>query len=405
MSTSTSASSSLPATQLQWRLSAPITGIDSLQLVRDAPVPRPGRGQVLVRVRACSLNYRDLLVARSQYPLTLAADLIPLSDGAGEVVALGDEVTDFAVGDRVAAIFTPVHQGGVRRQGLEKSLGGDLHGMLAQYRALDASALVRLPTYLSFEEAATLPCATVTAWNALYGGQLPLRNGAVVLVQGTGGVSVAAAQLALAAGARVIATSSSDEKLARMQKLGVAAADCINYKTCPEWAAKVRELTGGEGVDHVVEVGGPNTVTQSIKATRFSGEISGQKNKARGRSTWDKRTQATGTNCALRLARADWPSSLPSPASLCVCACCSVIGMVGGFTGAGVNPLDVLFGGVNLRGVLVGSREMFTDLLKALAQSQTRPVVDRVFPMDQAVEAYKYLESAAHFGKVVIRTD
>jgi NADPH:quinone reductase-like Zn-dependent oxidoreductase len=219
---------------------------------------------VLVRVRAVSLNYRDLLICQGKYPASTKDGVIPTSDGAGEIVALGEDAASAAttgnwkVGDRVAAIFTPSYLGGTPRytKGLEGSLGGDIDGMLAQYVLLDATALVRVPDYMSFEEAATLPCAGVTAYNALYGCVNPLRANHVVLVLGTGGVSVLAAQIALAAGARVIATSSSDDKLQRMKQLGVAEGDLINYKSTPEWGKKVRELTGGQGVDHVLEIGG-----------------------------------------------------------------------------------------------------------------------------------------------------
>jgi NADPH:quinone reductase-like Zn-dependent oxidoreductase len=350
-------SSSLPSTYSLYRRTGAKTGIDGgLVLEKEVPLPKPGRGQVLVRVHATSLNFRDLAILKGHYPAATADKAIPLSDGAGEVVALGEGVTQWKVGARVAATFTPSLLGGSQRywQPLTVSLGGDLDGTLAQYIVADEQGLVDIePSGLSYEEAAALPCAGVTAWNALYGGVAPLRAGRTVLVQGTGGVSILAAQLALAAGARVIATSSSDDKLARLEKLGVAKSDLINYKTTPEWSVKVLELTGGLGVDHVIEVGGPGTAGQSVASARVGGEI-------------------------------------------------AVIGMVGGVEGS-ISPLSLLFKAVNMRGVIVGNREIFRELLEALGQNKVKPVVDKVFPFEQAAEAFKYLESGAHFGKVVIK--
>jgi len=350
-------SASVPSTCAVWHLPS-FNGIESLTLKKDCPIPKPGRGQVLVRVHAVSLNYRDLLIASKQYSANVKEGVIPCSDGAGEVAAVGEEVKEWKVGDRVAAIFTPSFQGGIVRKGkaLEGSLGGDIDGMLAQYRLLDATALVKLPDSLSYEEAATLPCAGVTAWNALHCGAHPLRQGETVLCLGTGGVSVLAAQLALAAGCRVIVTSSSDEKLRRMQQLGVKAGDCINYKNVPEWSKKVRELTKDVGVDHVIEVGGPGTVAQSVASTRLNGEI-------------------------------------------------SIIGFVGGMDAGGhpLNPLSLLMGAINMRGVLVGSRQMFDDLLDAVETNHIKPVIDKTFPFEQAKEAYEYLKSQKHMGKVCIK--
>lgn len=352
---SAASSSSIPATHSEYRRTGKL-GVDgSLVLKKDVPVPKPGRNQVLVRVHATSLNYRDLLIVTGRYPAPgLLEQGIPLSDGAGEVVALGEGVREWKVGSRVAATFTPGLLGGSQRYwaALAQSLGGDLDGTLAQYIVADETALVDIGD-LSYEEAATLPCAGVTAWNALYAGGTPLKPGRVVLVLGTGGVSILAAQIALAAGARVIATSSSDDKLARLEKLGVAKGDLINYKTTPEWSKRVLELTGGRGVDHVIEVGGPGTVTQSVASIRLGGEV-------------------------------------------------SVIGFVGGAEGS-LNPLQILMKGATMRGILVGTRELFRELLESIAQNKIRPVVDKVFPFDQATEAFQYLESGKHFGKVVIK--
>jgi len=353
-------SSSLPSTYSVWRRTGKHSIDGGLELQKDVPLPKPGRGQVLVRIYACSLNYRDLLILKGQYGSgrSLTETGIPLSDGAGEVVALGEGVKDWKVGSRVAATFTPSLVGGgtLRHEGVLKSaarsLGGDFEGTLAQYFVADETGLVDIGD-LPFEEAATLPCAAVTAWNALYGGQHPLRPGHVVLVQGTGGVSVVAAQIALAAGARVIATSSSDEKLARLEKLGVKKSDLINYKKHPKWSEQVLALTDGKGVDHVVEVGGPGTAEQSVASVRMNGEI-------------------------------------------------AVIGMLAGSEGS-INPLSLLFKGASMRGILIGTREQFRDLLDAIHHNGIRAVVDKVFPFEQAAEAFKYLESGAHFGKIVIK--
>jgi NADPH:quinone reductase-like Zn-dependent oxidoreductase len=353
-----SSTPSIPATHSEYRRTGSTAGVEGgITLHKDVPVPKPGRGQVLVRVRATSLNYRDLLILRGQYSTpSLIKQGIPVSDAAGEVVALGEGVTDWKIGSRVAALFNPKELGGNQRYfSMAGSLGGDAEGVLAHYIVVDDFSLVDIgPSGLTFEEAATLPCAGVTAWNALYAGAIPLRAGRTVLVQGTGGVSILAAQLALAAGARVIATSSSDDKLARLEKLGVAKSDLINYKTTPEWSAKVLELTGGLGVDYVIEVGGPGTIQQSISSVRIGGEV-------------------------------------------------ALIGMVAGFQGKGVDPLTVLMKGATMRGVLVGNREMFREMLEAIAINKLKPVIDKVFPFEQALDAFRYLESAQHFGKIVIQ--
>ena len=245
---SAAASSSLPATHSEYRRTG-AQGIDaSLSLKKDVALPKPGRHQVLVRVHATSLNYRDLLIVTGRYPAPgLLEHGIPLSDGAGEVVALGEGVREWKVGSRVAATFTPGLLGGSQRYwaALSGSLGGDVEGTLAQYIVADETGLVDIGD-LSYEEAATLPCAGVTAWNALYGGVAPLKAGRVVLVLGTGGVSILAAQIALAAGARVIATSSSDAKLARLEKLGVAKGDLINYKVRNDASLKQREAQSSD---------------------------------------------------------------------------------------------------------------------------------------------------------------
>jgi NADPH:quinone reductase-like Zn-dependent oxidoreductase len=269
--------SALPKTNAAWQLKKAGTGIDALNFVPETPVPTAERGQLLVRIRAVSLNYRDLLVTRGLYPAPIPDNQVPVSDGAGEVVAVGPDVTDFKAGDRVAAIFTPKWIAGDTRSGISQSgsLGGDLRGVLQQYIAIDSTAVVRLPAHLSFEEGASLPCAAVTAYNALLHGYKPLRADHSVLVMGTGGVSVFAAQIARASGARVFATSSSDEKLQKLVDLGlVQKGDTVNYKKVQDWGKEVKKLNGGHGVDHVVEIGGQGTIHQAIEAIGTDGEIS-----------------------------------------------------------------------------------------------------------------------------------
>jgi NADPH:quinone reductase-like Zn-dependent oxidoreductase len=325
------------------------TSIDDLTIV-EADTPRPGKGQVLVKLHAASLNFRDLAVATGKYMMSaLPPDLVPLSDGAGEVVELGEDVTRVRVGDRVAGIFMQGWLGGdIEPEHGATALGGAIDGVLAEYRVFDEQGLVHLPPHLSTEQGATLPCAAVTAWNALYGLK-PLMPGQTVLVLGTGGVSIFALQFAHAAGARVIVTSSSDEKLARAMTLG--ANDGINYKTTPDWAAEVRKLTGGRGVDHVVEVGGPGTLQQSIASARLGG----------------------------------------------------VVTLIGVLTRGQIDPLPILGGGVIVRGIFVGSRSMFEDMNRAIAWHGIVPVVYRVFGFEEAAVAYRALKSAAHVGKLVVR--
>ena len=313
----------------------------------DRPDPTPGPGTLLIRVRAASLNYRDLLLARrTQQPV------IPLSDGAGEVLAVGDGATGFAVGDRVAGCFF-LHwpDGEIRPEYIRAALGGgSVDGMLAERVVLPADAVVRVPDYLTDAEAATLPCAAVTAWNALFV-QARTRPGQAVLLLGTGGVSIAALQLGHLAGLRTIVTSSSDAKLERARALGADAT--VNYATHADWERVVLELTGGRGVDLVLEVAGAATFPKSMAATRLGGDIV----------------------------------------------------LIGALAHGGADPGTAPLVGRNIRAtrVYVGSRVMFEDLLRALELRQVRPVIDRKFPFDEAVAAYRYLESQAHVGKVVIQ--
>lgn len=325
-------------------------GLDSLTLT-ERPDPKPSYGQVLIKLRSLSLNYRDLMVVKGLYNPKLPLPLIPFSDGVGEVVAVGEGVTRVNIGDRVAGIFFQKWLAGeLTAEKAESALGGAIEGMLAEYVVLHEDGVVRVPEHLTDEEAASLPCAAVTAWNALFtsGG---LKAGDTVLIQGTGGVSIFALQFALLAGARVIATSSSDEKLERVLQLG--ASDGINYKQTPDWGKKVRELTAGDGVDYVVEVGGAGTLSESLRAVRYGGQI-------------------------------------------------SLIGVLTGGS-AEINTASILMKNVKVQGIYVGSREMFEAMNCAIALHKLHPVCDRVFPFHEAPEALKYMETGSHFGKICIR--
>lgn len=313
--------------------------------------PEPAANEVLVRIRAVSLNYRDLTTLEAQRPGNLPPPLVPCSDGAGEVIGVRAGVTRFRIGDRVAGIFFRDWLGGRFELRHHKSaLGGSVHGMLREFVALPEHALVAVPAHLSFEEGAALPCAAVTAWQALFtrGG---LSAGETVLALGTGGVSVFALQLAAAAGARVIVTSSSDEKLDRARSLGAWAT--VNYKTTPDWDAEVWRLTEKRGVDHVVEVGGPGTLGKSMNSVGTGGQI-------------------------------------------------ALIGVLTGFGAPEASLFPIVARNVRLDGIYVGSRADFEALNAFLSEHQIRPIIDRVFPFSEAREAYAHMRSAAHFGKIVI---
>ena len=325
-------------------------GLDALNLTQ-AEDPRPNIREVVVRIRACSLNHRDLNIIMGGYTShALKPQAIPLSDGAGEIVAVGEGVTRWKVGDRVAPIFVQRWLGGeLLLEYMSSALGGPSDGVLAEKIVLHEDGLARIPAHLSFEEAATLPCAAVTAWNAVFvrGG---LHAGQTLVTLGTGGVSLFAAQFGLMTGAHVIATTGSEAKALRLRSLGVN--DVIDYRKTPDWDVRVRELTRGRGADLVVEVGGPGSLARSIAAIRYCGHISAVGNLA-GKSTID-------------------PATLfAKRASMC--------------------------------GIQVGSRDMFEDMNRAIEVEKLRPVIDRVFDFDHAREAYEFLASAQHFGKVVIR--
>ena len=333
----------------QWLIRKGATSLDDLALV-EAPEPVAGPGEVLVRVRACSLNYRDQIIPLGFYMGgTVDRDTVPLSDGAGEVVAVGDGVTAVRPGDRVAGIFFQNWIDGPPNPGAGPALGAPpATGMLQDLVVLPEHGVVRIAETLSYEEAACLPCAGVTAWNALMEGPRPVRPGESALVLGTGGVSLLALQIAKAAGARVIATSSSDDKLARVAALG--ADETINYREVAEWGARAAELAGG-GVDHVVEVGGAGTLKQSIAAVGFAGEIA----------------------------------------------------LIGVLTREGdTSPHGLMFKGASIRGIFVGSKGMAERLNAFVDQHGIKPVVDRTFPMEQALDAWRYQASSSLFGKVVI---
>jgi NADPH:quinone reductase-like Zn-dependent oxidoreductase len=327
-----------------YRLNAPTA---PLRLLKEAD-PSPGPGEVLVDLKAATLNYRDTIVRDAQYGTDQRSDLIPLSDGAGVIAAVGAGVSASRIGERVAIGFMPTWTEGPFSADKQAGAlgGGFVDGVLAERIVVPASGVVRFPDAWSFEEAASYPCAGVTAWTCLFGGR-GVRPGETVLVEGTGGVSTFALQFARRAGAYVIATSSSDEKLARARELGADAV--INYRAVEDWGLRAAEIAGGEGVDHVVEVGGPSTLDQALQAVRPGGEV-------------------------------------------------ALVGVLTGFAGP-VNTGAILMKAVNLRGVYVGS---VADLRAAIG-SGVRPIVDTVFPFSEADEAYAHLRSGAHRGKVAIQ--
>ncbi len=319
----------------------------------EKPIPSYKNNEVLIRVRAASLNYRDVLVVNGAYgSKTEINPIAPLSDGAGEIVEVGSEVSHLKKGDRVVAAFMPGWiDGELTEEKQSTSLGGEnISGMLSEFVVLPASGVLKIPKHLSFEEAACLPCAGVTAWYALFEGA-KLQPGMAVLLLGTGGVSMFALQFAKLAGAKVIITSSSDEKLKRTLEFG--ADETINYKTYPNWSERVRELTNGRGVDHAVEVGGPGTLNHTLKAVRYGGSV-------------------------------------------------SLMGVLTGFSDK-VDTATILSKNIRVQGTYVGSVAMFERMNAALETSGLKPVVDRVFSFSEALEAYDYLQSGNHFGKVVIK--
>ncbi len=324
------------------------TGLDGLHLNANRPEPAPGPGQIVVRMRAAALNYRDHGVIKGAYGYT-KFPVIPLSDGAGEVVAIGPGVTQFKAGDRgCGTFFVNWISGRVPADASKNSLGGMVDGVLAEYALLNETGAIKIPDHLSFQEAATLPCAALTAWHAVVeAGRI--KAGETIVVLGTGGVSCFALAFAKMHGAVVIMTSSSDDKLARVKTLG--AGMTINYKNTPDWDQEVLKLTGGAGVDHIIEVGGPNTLAKSMLAIRPGGSI-------------------------------------------------YVIGALGG-SGA-IDPRAINRKSIRLQGIHVGSREMFAAMNRASAHSRLKPVIDRVFDFADAKAAYLHQQSGGHLGKIVI---
>lgn len=325
------------------------TDMSSLQLV-ECNKPVPSDGQVLIRVHAASLNYRDHAIVTGKYfGGVLQRDTVPLSDGAGEVVELGAGVKRIKKGDRVAGAFFQGWVDGVPDRTALRALGSPEDGMLAEYVVLDQQRVVTVPDHLSWEEAASLPCAAVTAWNALtVSGRI--RPGDTVLLLGTGGVSIFGLQFAKMSGARAIITSKDDAKLEKAKELG--ADMTINYEKTPAWDEEVLGLTGGKGVDHVVEVGGAGTLARSFQAVGYRGQI-------------------------------------------------SLIGVLSGREGD-TNPHPLMLKNARMTGIFVGSRVMFERMNEAIAINQVHPVVDRVFAFEDAADAYAWQLAGKHFGKVVI---
>jgi NADPH:quinone reductase-like Zn-dependent oxidoreductase len=323
-------------------------GIDALNLA-DVDLPAPGPGEVRVRIDASSLNYRDLMTVKDPVARNLPYPRVPNSDGAGTITAVGSGVTAWQEGDQVASCFFRAWgDGGITQAAMDSALGGALDGVLAEEVILSAAGVIALPKGYSAAEGATLPCAALTAWHALFEVK-PIKAGDRVLLLGTGGVSIFALQFAIAAGAEVIITSSSDEKLARAKAMG--AHHLINYKNTPEWHDSVLDLTGGEGVDVTVEVGGPGTVTRSIEATRVGGAV----------------------------------------------------GMIGVLSGGELNPTRVMRKSIRLQGIYVGSRRMFQDMNRAIDLHGIKPVIDKEFAFDAAPAAFHEMQGQGHFGKIIVK--
>jgi len=325
-------------------------GLERLQQA-ERDLPQPGSEQVVIKIHACSLNYRDYLTVTGAYNPRYPLPLIPVSDGAGEVVAVGEGVTDLAIGTRVMGTFSQTWQGGEpsRERLRGATLGGPLDGLLCEYARLSAQGVVPIPEHLSYTQAATLPCAALTAWNAL-SKYRKLQAGDTVLIQGTGGVALFALQFAKLVGATVIITSSSDAKLEHAQRLG--ADHTINYRTQPEWHKIARQLTDQRGVDHIVEVGGAETFAQSLAALRVGGFV-------------------------------------------------AIIGILSG-AAATVTLTPILMGSLSVQGITVGSRDDFYTMNRAISAHQLEPVIDRVFAFNEAPAAFEHLAAGRHFGKVVI---
>ncbi len=323
-------------------------GIDTLAL-NQRQTPQPGPGEILVEMRASSINYRDLSTVEDPLARAIALPRIPNSDGAGEVIAVGEGVTDFKPGDRVAGcFFQDWSDGRISATAMASAMGGAIDGVLAEAVLLRATGAVHLPQHLSFEEGATLPCAGLTAWNCLVE-QGGLKAGSTALFLGTGGVSIFGLQIAKMMGARAIITSSSDAKLERAASLGADAL--INYREIPDWQTRVLELTDGVGVDVTIETGGGGTLGKTLDATRIGG----------------------------------------------------IVSLIGVLTGGNIDPTTIMRKSIRLQGVYVGNRRMFTEMNAALALNRVHPVIDQVFDFDDARAAYHAMRGAGHFGKLVVK--
>jgi len=325
-------------------------GLDHL-LPAERPTPEPRPDEVLVRIHAVSLNYRDLLAIKGSYNPKMKLPRIPVSDGAGEVVSVGSAVTGWKPGDRVVIPFFPAWlEGELSPAKAASALGGDVDGLLCEFACIRADALLPIPDHLSFAQAATLPCAAVTAWNGLFvAGNL--QPGQTLLLQGTGGVSLFGLQFARLAGATIILISSSDAKLERARAMG--AHHTINYRSEPDWEKRIHAITGGRGVDLTLEVGGTGTLSKTLRATRYGGHV-------------------------------------------------SLIGVLTGITGE-VQLGHLLHKAITLKGIYVGSRSIFETMNRTIAQHKLEPVIDKVFPFEQSPDAFRHLESGQHFGKLVIQ--
>ncbi|TFK48230.1 NAD-P-binding protein [Heliocybe sulcata] len=326
-------------------------GIESIVL-KEESIPQLKANEVLVKIHAVSLNYRDLFTATGQYPGAIKPNTVPASDMSGSIIALGEDVKGWQIGRRVCANFCLDHiYGDITVELIKTALGAELDGVLTEYRTFPAHSLVKIPANLSHIEASTLPCAAVTAYNALFGPR-PVQAGETVLCIGTGGVSVFAAQIAIASGAEVIITSSSDEKLDVAKKLGVK--HLINYKKHPEWEKEVLKITNGRGVDHVIEVGGPGTFDKSIASVRLQGNI-------------------------------------------------HIIGFVSSAGEKSNIPMKVFQKPMTVRRMMVGPRSSFEDMNRLIEVNDVKPAVSKVFPFEQAMEAFLFLQAQKHVGKVVIQ--
>jgi NADPH:quinone reductase-like Zn-dependent oxidoreductase len=338
-------------TQKQWQLMKSGAQGYTLKLATDAPVRQPAAGEVLVKMHAASLNRRDVFVMRGQYPMPPREVVVPLSDGAGEVTAVGTGVKRFKVGDKVMPIFFPNWiDGRPAGNATQVSLGGAVDGVLTQYLTISEQSLVAMPAGLSYEEAATLPCAAVTAWNGLVTrGQM--QAGDYVLLEGTGGVSIFGLQFAVASGAKPIITSSSDDKLAKAKALGAVGG--VNYKTNAEWEKPVLALSGGGGVQQVLEVGGKDSLPHAVASLAPGGHI-------------------------------------------------ALIGGLGGF-GGDVPAMALMTANRTVSGIYVGSRANFETMNAFIAKHRVKPVIDKVFEFKDAQAAFQYMETGSFFGKIVIR--